>query len=860
VTYPLGVDIGTTYTAAALWRDGRVQTVPLGNRANAVPSVLFLKEDGTVLVGEAAARRGIIDPDRQAREFKRRMGDDIPILVGGRGMTAHQLTGEVLRFTLERVAELQGGPPRHVVLTHPAAWGEYRRNLLTQAAQQAGLREVGLLPEPVAAATWYASQERIDPGSLVGIYDFGGGTFDASVVRKTANGVEIFGEAGGDDSIGGIDFDHALYRHVAGSAGVDIAQLDLGDQLTASAMAQLFASVVEAKEALSADVEVVVPVVLPGLSRQVLITRAEFEDLIRQRVLGTVGVFGQVVQRAGVDPSKLHGVLLVGGSSRIPLVRQLLSAELGIRVAVDAHPKYTVSLGAAIAAAPRMTGARSSATLAPPGPVRPMAPPPTRHPQTLSRPPTNPGGFPQQAPPPGYPQFPPPGQRSSAGMPRPPVQPQFPPQPGAPQPEPAVTQMVDLARSGLTGITDVRAVLAQITPVEPVTMTPPPRPYGDQVTTFRTSDTGGKSGGKGRLIALLVVVAIVAVVAVLVFVLRKPSSSDSSAATPGAGGTAQVPIPGPAAVGAVQLHDGLLVAAPDGGDLMTAVTVLNGNVLAVGHSVDRQPRAWVYGSGDADFTPSTVEKDGQGEIADVATIGSTAVAVGWTGLGTTVRPAVWTSTDGRTWTLQLPSNDFKPGTLIKQLTAITTTPDNRLLAIARDDRQDKEEGDSTAYTSADGKTWLPLQTTGLSGSGPQEVDRLIRTDNTYVALGSVLDGAKRGPAIWTSTDGAKWDPSPYVPQGQPNLQGIARQPDGKLLVCGSIGSGEPPPLSCWTQKPDQSWERWDVTVDDKSPRPVLLYGMFPAEQAIVVVGFGQPKDGKGTNDASMWTLKLGTHK
>ncbi|GAB3880769.1 hypothetical protein GCM10029964_035730 [Kibdelosporangium lantanae] len=293
---------------------------------------------------------------------------------------------------------------------------------------------------------------------------------------------------------------------------------------------------------------------------------------------------------------------------------------------------------------------------------------------------------------------------------------------------------------------------------------------------------------------------------------------------------------------------------------MTAVTVLNGNVLAVGHSVDRQPRAWVYAPGDKDFTPSTVEKDGQGEIEDVATIGSTAVAVGWTGLGTTVRPAVWTSTDGRTWTLQLPANDFRPGTLIKQLTAITTTPDNRLLVIARDDRQDKEEGDSTAYTSGDGKTWLPLQTTGLSGSGPQEVDRLIRTDGTYVALGSVLDGAKRGPAIWTSTDGAKWDLSPYVPQGQPNLQGIVRQADGKLLVCGSIGSGEPPPLSCWTQKPDQSWERWDVTVDDKSPRPVLLYGMFLADQSIVVVGFGQPKDGKGTNDASMWTLKPGTHK
>ncbi|TCO55214.1 Hsp70 family protein [Actinocrispum wychmicini] len=870
MTYPLGVDIGTTYTAAALWREGRVQTVPLGNRANAVPSVLFLREDGSMLVGEAAARRGIIDPDRQAREFKRRMGDDIPILIGGRGMAAHQLTGEVLKFVIERVSESQGGPPRHVVLTHPAAWGDYRKNLLTQAAVQGGLHEVGLLPEPVAAATWYASQERIEPGSLIGIYDFGGGTFDASVVRKTATGVEIYGEAGGDDSIGGIDFDHALFRHVGTAAGVDVGQLDMSDQLTASAMAQVFASVVEAKEALSADVEAVVPVVLPGVSRQVLITRAEFEDLIRQRVLGTVGVFGQVVQRAGVDPSKLHGVLLVGGSSRIPLVRQLLSAELGIRVAVDAHPKYTVSLGAAIAAAPRMTGARSSATMTPPGPVRPMTPPggiPNR--QTQSRPyPTN------RPPQPGYqPQYPPPqvGQRSQAGMPMPGQQRPMPgqqsqagiplPPPGQPprEPEPAVSLQVDLARSGLTGITDVRSVLAQITPSEPVTMTPPPRPGGgDNFTQFRTTEGKPSGGGKGRLIALLVVVIIVAVVAVLIFVLQKSSSNDSGSASKGSA-SSPVANPGGPSVGTISLH-GQLVKVPDGGDQMTAVTGLpNGSAVAVGFSVDLQPRAWVAAEG-GDFVSSPVDKDGQGKILDVTTLGSTVVGVGWTGVGNTTRAAVWTSGDGRTWNLEHPDGDFRPQSAIKQLSAVTVTADNKLLALARDDRQDKTDGDATAYTSADGKTWTPVQTTGLSGSGPQDIVRLIRSDNSFVALGTVLNGAKLGPAIWTSTDGAKWDSSPYVPQeGAPSPQGIVKQADGRLLMCGTVGSGNPPPLSCWTQKADQNWERWDVTADDGSPKPLLLYGMYPAGSSIVVVGLGQPRSGTG-NDAAIWTLTVGQHK
>lgn len=857
MTYPLGVDIGTTYTAAALWREGRVQTVPLGNRANAVPSVLFLREDGSMLVGDAAARRGITDPDRQAREFKRRMGDDIPILVGGRGYTAAQLTAEVLRWSLERVSELQGGPPQHVVLTHPAAWGDYRKNLLIEAARAAGLREVGLLPEPVAAATWYAAQERIEPGSLIGIYDFGGGTFDASVVRKTATGVEIYGEAGGDDSIGGIDFDHALFRHVGQSAGVDVAQLDMADPVTATAMAQLFASVVEAKEALSADVEAIVPVVLPGLSRQVLVTRAEFEELIRDRVFGTVGVFGQVVQRAGIDPAKLHGVLLVGGSSRIPLVRQLLSAELGIRVAVDAHPKYTVSLGAAIAAAPRVVGARSGyapSPMTPPGSVRPMPPPPSaqplQHRQTPSRSMPHPAMYqqPPVSPPAGFPAPQPmPGQRSGHSFPPP----QPPPQE---QPAPAVSEKVDLARSGLTGITDVRAVLAQIQPLEPVRLTPPPS--SNPITQVRTGKGGGSS--RGRLIALGVVLAIAAVVAVLAIFVLNPKSDNS--ATPGPANSPDTSSLEPG-VGKISLAGPPLVIPPDGADRMLAVTGLpNGNVVAVGASANRQPRAWLS-KDKADFTPVNVPLDQQGEVLDVTTAGSTVVAVGWTGVGPANRAAVWTSVDGSRWDLLPAQGEFNPPSGIKRLTAVTAGPDNKLLAIGRDDRTDKADGDAAVYTSADGKTWTPVQSTGLSGSGPQDVVRLtVAADNSYVAIGSVLEGAGLGPAIWTSKDGVKWEASAFVPTGTVSLQGVARLSDGRLMICGSIGSSTPPRQTCWTQKPDQHWERWDVATEKNAPRAFQLYGMYAVQDNMVaIVGLGQSTgaDNKNTNDAAIWTATFG---
>lgn len=840
MTYPLGVDIGTTYTAAALWREGRVQTVPLGNRANAVPSVLFLRDEGSFLVGEAAVRRGITDPDKQAREFKRRMGDDVPILVGGRGFTAQQLTGEVLKWSLARVAELQGGQPNHVVLTHPAAWGEFRKNLLVQSAMQAGLREVGLLPEPVAAATWYAAQERIEPGSLIGIYDFGGGTFDASVVRKTATGVEIYGEAGGDDSIGGIDFDHALFRHIGAHAGVDVAQLDFTDPVVSSAMAQLFSSVVEAKEALSADVEVVVPVVLPGVSRQVLVTRAEFEDLIKQRVLGTVGVFGQVVRRAGVDPAKLHGVLLVGGSSRIPLVRKLLSDELGIRVALDAHPKYTVSLGAAIAAAPRAAGIRSSGGFAPP--ARPATPPP--HPLY------NPAGSRPMAPPPAYQ----PGQRSQPAFPAPPgpgqrsmgtITP-----PG--QPAPAVSEKVDLARSGLTGVTDIRTVLKQMQPLEPVTMTPPPR-TGDQFAEVRTRDAKGK--GRGRLIALAVVLVIAAVVAgLIIFVMNQGSTELGPQQNQQNQPEGVVGLP---AVGKITLTGQPLVIPPNGTDEMRAVTGRqNGDVVAVGFSQNRQPRAWLSKGGREDFVPVPVGEDGQGLMLDVTPIGSTLVAVGWSGTGQKKRAAVWTSPDGSKWDLLPQQGDFNPNSGFKELTAVTAGRDNSLLAIGRDDRNDRNDGDAAVYMSTDGNTWNLVATTGLSGTGPQDVEKVTKTaDGSYMAVGTVLQGAKRGPGIWTSKDGVKWELSPYLPEGAPALRGVARLTDGTMMVCGSVGSGQPPPASCWTLTKDQKWERWNVGSAQGSPRVVFLNGMFPVEgNQAVIVGLGQSGT-ENTTDAAMW---LGT--
>src|SRR4051812_1903068 len=112
--FVVGVDLGTTFSAAAVYRDGVARVVPLGRHASAVPSVVFLREDGDLLTGDAAERRGITEPDRLARQFKRRLGDSTPIIIGGAPYSAEALMGVLLKAVVAKVSEHEGGPPRHV--------------------------------------------------------------------------------------------------------------------------------------------------------------------------------------------------------------------------------------------------------------------------------------------------------------------------------------------------------------------------------------------------------------------------------------------------------------------------------------------------------------------------------------------------------------------------------------------------------------------------------------------------------------------------------------------------------------------------------------------------------------------------
>jgi molecular chaperone DnaK len=360
--YWLGIDLGTTFTAAAICREEAVrcalpEVIPLGTRSTAVSSVVYLAPDGQVVVGEAAERRALTHPERVVREFKRRIGDEVPMVIGGLPHSAPEIATMVLRWVIDRVAQREGGPAAGIVITHPASWGPYKLQTMARAHSATGLPEVTFRTEPEAAAASYALQERIESGSTIAVYDLGGGTFDAAVVRKTgASAFSVLGHPQGLDHLGGVDFDDAVFNHVLASVPA-LAELDPTDPATLAATAALRRECTEAKEALSADTEVTIPVLAPGIQSQVRLVRAEFEDMIRPHVTRTIEALHQALRSAELSAQDLDLVLLVGGSSRVPLVAQLVSAELGRPVAIDADPKAAIALGAAFFALPTGTTA-----------------------------------------------------------------------------------------------------------------------------------------------------------------------------------------------------------------------------------------------------------------------------------------------------------------------------------------------------------------------------------------------------------------------------------------------------------------------------------------------------------------------
>jgi len=342
--YVLGVDVGATRTAAAICRLARVgrpevEVVGLGGPGGGVASSLRLTPDGEYAVGEAG------DPWLTATGFARRIGDEVPVLLGQEWVTPEDLTALLVMWVAGQVAEREGGPATHVAVTHPADWGAHRKELFAQALRLVGLDRCTLVAEPLAAVENHLAAG--GGGDVLAVVSVGSHAFACSVVRRALDSApELVGTAEGYDHHTGVDFDDAVVGHVRAELGRELTDLDPADPWVGQVMARLRFDAEAAKRALSALPEVVVPVHLADGVREVRLTRPRFEDLIRAGVDLAVDTLVRTTTAHG-DPD---AVLLVGGSARIPLIAETVAGALRGRIAIEAAPETSVVKGAALVA------------------------------------------------------------------------------------------------------------------------------------------------------------------------------------------------------------------------------------------------------------------------------------------------------------------------------------------------------------------------------------------------------------------------------------------------------------------------------------------------------------------------------
>ncbi|MDG4784817.1 Hsp70 family protein [Micromonospora sp. WMMD1102] len=349
--YVLGIDIGSTATAAAVARlRGNnwdpPEPVRLGPVGHAVPSVLLMSSNRSITVADPDEYDGPVDSGWVARDFAGRIGDGVPLLLGGEACSAQALSAMLAMWVVERVMEQEREHPDWIVLSHPAGWGDHRRHLLGEALWDVGLGDVALLPAPVLVAASHAAHGF--SGRTLAVHTLGGQTWSTAVVdRAQPLGFELRTGQVGAEPLGGADFDEALVEHVRSGLAKELA--DQADPLVRQALLGLRRESRRAKIELTLADTADVPVRLPARQTRVPVRRAEFEDLIRPAVTLTVQELVRTVRSCGLAPHQLDGVLLAGGSARIPLVRELVAARFPVPVEVEADPQLTIAAGAAVA-------------------------------------------------------------------------------------------------------------------------------------------------------------------------------------------------------------------------------------------------------------------------------------------------------------------------------------------------------------------------------------------------------------------------------------------------------------------------------------------------------------------------------
>ncbi len=345
----VGIDLGTTNSVIAVLDGGDPTVIPNAEGGRTTPSVVSFK-DGEVLVGEVAKRQAITNPDQTIRSVKRHMGTDWSIEIDGKKLTAQEISARIL-MKLKRDAEsFLGDTVTDAVITVPAYFNDSQRQATKEAGQIAGLNVLRIINEPTAASLAYGLDKQTDHTILV--FDLGGGTFDVSVL-EIGDGVFEVKATSGDTQLGGDDWDQKvidwLVEGFKNDHGVDLGK----DRM---ALQRLKEAAEKAKIELStvSETEVNLPFITATsegpLHLQRKLTRSEFQKLTEELLERTKRPFEQAIKDAGIPVSDIDHIVLVGGSTRMPAVQELVKSFTGKDSHRGVNPDEVVASGAAIQA------------------------------------------------------------------------------------------------------------------------------------------------------------------------------------------------------------------------------------------------------------------------------------------------------------------------------------------------------------------------------------------------------------------------------------------------------------------------------------------------------------------------------
>ncbi|MCS7234144.1 MAG: molecular chaperone DnaK [Synergistetes bacterium] len=347
----VGIDLGTTNSVIAVVEGGQPIVIPNAEGSRLTPSVVAFTKDGQRLVGQLAKRQAIVNPERTIVSIKRKMGTDYKVVIDGKAYTPQEISAMILQKLKQDAEAYLGVPIRKAVITVPAYFTDAQRQATKDAGVIAGLEVLRIINEPTASALAYGLDKQGEQTILV--FDLGGGTFDVSIL-EVGDGVFEVKATCGDNHLGGDDWDQKIIDWLVSEfrreTGIDLRN----DRM---AMQRLKEAAEKAKIELSSMVETIIS--LPFISAdhtgpkhlERTLTRAKFEEMTHDLVERLVGPTLRALEDAKLSPSDISKVLLVGGSTRMPMVQRKVKELLGKDPSKEINPDECVAIGAAIQAA-----------------------------------------------------------------------------------------------------------------------------------------------------------------------------------------------------------------------------------------------------------------------------------------------------------------------------------------------------------------------------------------------------------------------------------------------------------------------------------------------------------------------------